>query len=37
MTPEEQVRMNELCVAIQEEKNYERFAAMPPYRGRQLR
>jgi hypothetical protein len=28
MTPEEQVRMNELCVAIQEEKNYERFAAM---------
>jgi hypothetical protein len=28
MTPEEQVRMNELCAAIQEERNYERFSAM---------
>jgi hypothetical protein len=28
MTPEEQVRMNELCAAIQEERNYERFAAV---------
>jgi hypothetical protein len=28
MTPEEQVRMNELCAAIQQERNYERFAAM---------
>src|SRR5215472_15027680 len=28
MTPEEQIRMNELCAGIQEEMNYERFAAM---------
>jgi hypothetical protein len=27
MTPEERERMNELCVQIQEEKQYERFAA----------
>jgi hypothetical protein len=27
MTPEERERMNELCVEIQEEKNYEKFAA----------
>jgi len=27
MTPEERERMNELCVQIQEEKNYDRFAA----------
>ncbi len=26
MTPEERERMNELCVQIQEEKNYDRFA-----------
>lgn len=28
MTSEEQIRMNELCAGIQEERNYERFAAM---------
>jgi hypothetical protein len=27
MTPEERERMNELCVEIQEEKNYDKFAA----------
>ena len=27
MTPEERVRMNELCVKIQEEKDHDRFAA----------
>lgn len=27
MTPEERERMNELCLQIQEEKHYERFAA----------
>jgi hypothetical protein len=27
MTPEERVRMNELCAKIQEEKNYEEFAS----------
>jgi hypothetical protein len=27
MTPEERERMNELCVNIQEEKDYEKFAA----------
>ena len=26
MTPEERERMNELCVQIQEEKNYDQFA-----------
>jgi chromatin segregation and condensation protein Rec8/ScpA/Scc1 (kleisin family) len=28
MTPEERERMNVLCLGIQEEKNYEKFAAM---------
>jgi len=28
MTPEERVRMNELCAAIQEEKDYGNFAGM---------
>lgn len=28
MTPEERVRMSELCAGIQEEKDYDRFAAM---------
>ena len=28
MTPEERVRMNELCAAIQEEKDYDSFAGM---------
>ena len=28
MTPDERERMNVLCAAIQEEKNYERFAAL---------
>ena len=28
MTPDERVRMNELCAAIQEEKDYESFAGM---------
>lgn len=27
MTPEERERMNELCVQIQEEKNYDKFVA----------
>jgi hypothetical protein len=27
MTPEERIRMNQLCAAIQEEKDYEKFAA----------
>jgi hypothetical protein len=27
MTPEERVRMNELCAKIQEEENYEEFAS----------
>jgi hypothetical protein len=27
MTPEERVRMNELCLKIQDEKNYDKFAA----------
>jgi hypothetical protein len=28
MTPEERERMNELCAGIQEEKNYDKFAAL---------
>jgi len=28
MTPEERTRMNELCAGIQQEKDYENFAAM---------
>ena len=28
MTTEERARMNEICAEIQEEKNYERFAAL---------
>jgi hypothetical protein len=28
MTPEERIRMNQLCVSIQEEKDYENFTAM---------
>lgn len=28
MTPEEKIRLNELCAAIEDERDYEKFAAM---------